>query len=39
MLKIVQIIDNKVVTQKMKKRERPTQLFHLLWLPIYNVNS
>ena len=39
MLKILQIIDNKVVTQKMKKRERSTQLFHLLWLPIYNVNS
>ena len=39
MLKILRIIDNKVVTLKMKKRERLTQLFHLLWLPIYNVNS
>lgn len=39
MLKILQIIDNKVMTRKMKNWERSTQLSHLLWLPIYNVNS
>ena len=40
MLKILQIIDNKVVTLKMKKKGNARrQLFHLLRLPIYNINS